>query len=236
MSPSRRFSLIQAWFRITGIVTGQVGVHQVSQAEQRRVQQTLTADWRKSRKLQEQKQSLRLFMHPLVRRDILQTKNMFWSDRYHWPFKYTVHYRLLISIDQYWELMDFWPRLWRWERLSPQASSHQEDPRKRSHTGRDPRSPTWRQTHQLTVPGLSRTSPGELSLAQSTRSNPDVCVTWAGRWASAPRRSRSERGGSEPKSSSCSSDRVSAAAGPTGSQQHPQNQNTATTHWSSLWR
>lgn len=55
-------------------VTGQISVAQVSQAEQSRVQQTVAADWRKSRKLQEQKQSLRLLMNGVVGRDALQNR------------------------------------------------------------------------------------------------------------------------------------------------------------------
>lgn len=59
---------------VCGAVTGQVNVGQVAKAEQRRVQQTLTADWRKSRKLQEQNQRLSLLMHRLVGRDTLWNK------------------------------------------------------------------------------------------------------------------------------------------------------------------
>lgn len=61
---------------ISGVVTGQVELGQVSQAEQSRVQQTLAADWRKRRQLQDVEQSLSLFMNGLVGRDRLQgTKN-----------------------------------------------------------------------------------------------------------------------------------------------------------------
>lgn len=65
-----------------------------------------------------------------------------------------------------------------------------------------------------------------------------VCVvTWAGRWASVALGSRSERGGSEPKSFSWSSDcGDSSSSVLTGSWRRPVSPNTATNHWSSLCR
>lgn len=55
-----------------GPVTGQISISQVSQAEQGRVERAAAADWRKSRKLQEPKKSLRLFVNSTVGRDTLQ--------------------------------------------------------------------------------------------------------------------------------------------------------------------
>lgn len=58
-----------------GPVTGQISISQVSQAEQGGVERAAAADWRKSRKLQEPKKILCLFVNSAVGRDTLQKDN-----------------------------------------------------------------------------------------------------------------------------------------------------------------
>lgn len=56
------------------VLTGQVGVSQVAEAEQRWVEQSLLSDWRESRKLQEVRQNLSLLMEQVVGRHVLQKR------------------------------------------------------------------------------------------------------------------------------------------------------------------
>lgn len=53
------------------VVTWQISISQVAQAEQYRVQQTLAADWGKSRKFKELNDSLSVLVHTMIRRDSL---------------------------------------------------------------------------------------------------------------------------------------------------------------------
>lgn len=60
-----------------GPFTGQISIPQVAQAELRWVQWDSLGDWRKSRKLQELKKSLGIFVHGFIGRDGLQNQGTY---------------------------------------------------------------------------------------------------------------------------------------------------------------